>query len=273
MASLHKTKSGFSLKQATKVDLPPDIFAEGKVKRWQALKHILSELVSAQEVAGMPAAICLPENLVRRQRVQLPLRSRTDDIQDLVNVHLQRDLPGMTDALCVDFVELRKAGQAYVEVGIAAARQEYLAQYEECVKDAGLAVNIVDVDIYAIQRAMCFGMQQVNALLYCVDGSASLIGFNDEDIMLYQQWDIDSTKEGLRTLYQQVQHYLSAQQHFKVHGLVTGGLSEWIDEAADSWSVCPIHKMTTLFDRGVTHVKPEEFVVAIGLAMREVPRW
>lgn len=130
-----------------------NIFIDNKIKEWPLLQDQLTTMCEKYHWRGKAAALALPVNLVRRQQIQLPKGLSETELETQVYLHIQRDLPGMTDTLCADFTVIPSDQSHVVNVHFTAARQEYVAQYAECVNAAGVNVKLMDVDVDAIARA------------------------------------------------------------------------------------------------------------------------
>ncbi|TAK76172.1 MAG: hypothetical protein EPO11_04610 [Gammaproteobacteria bacterium] len=261
---LKKAKQAFLIEQAHSSPLPLGVVAEGKIKRVDALRSVLTDLVYRHRLEGRMAAISLPAHLVRMQRIQLPAGLSESEIEAEMNAHLQNELPGLSEALCMDFTVLpaSRPGQD-IDVFFAAARREDVEQYVECVQAVGVKVKIVDVDTYALKRAVCLlaggevRVGEVNAILHFAAHAATLIVFKAEEILFQQQWEVTEAVDFLLPLKQALQLFLPVQQ------LIVCGTN------------APLHDVTSLGIASI-HRPPlaaPEFLLAYGLAMREVPRW
>lgn len=166
LVRLKKIKRGFQAKDVIENYLPNDVFAEGKIKNWELLRSILVDLVNIHQLNGMPTAISLPVNLVRIHQMQMPHGLSEAEIEIELFSYIHNHLPGLTDSLSIDFVSLPQKQADYNEIFFAATRKEYLSSYIDCVNAAGLKVKIVDVDIYALKRAISQEQQnRVNGLI------------------------------------------------------------------------------------------------------------
>lgn len=290
LVQLKKNKHGFLVERIAKNPLPPAVFAEGKISHWDDLGHVLTELVTTLGIKGLVAAINLPANLVRMQRLQLPSGLSPLAIQDEIHVRLQGELPGMMEVLSVDYVECPSDNAAYSDVFFAAARQEYVAQLISCVNAAGLRVKVVDVDIYSLKRMVSYALafpvvkSKVNAIAHVSNHVASLIISNASEIVFYQQWDVASTDDFLSELKNKMQVCVAAIENIDIQKLIICGSDNYLQLIANDTSspwVIPIYypdlfsRMTFVYqsDHARATANAADFLVSCGAAMREVPRW
>lgn len=156
MLQVKSSRYGWVGERIAERKLPAEICVEGKIKHWDLLRAALIEWVNAERLTGMRAAIQVPAQLVHMQRIQLPRGLSATDILTEIRMKVKRDLPGMTDALSIDFNEVSLSATTdndYMEVIFTVCRQAYLLRYKECVEASGLHVKIIDVDAYALLRA------------------------------------------------------------------------------------------------------------------------
>lgn len=289
LIQLVKIKQGFLIERFAAYSLPTGVFAEGKVKQWDVLSSLLSEWVHLWGLKNQPVALTLSAHLVRMQRMQVPVGLPPREIEAEIRAQLTRDFPGMTDALAIDYTEsMRQAG--YSDLLFVATRQEYLLQYVNCIKAAGLNVKIVDVDIYALKRAVSFDLSQsvsVNenvALLYTTHRSILLVMFNQYEILFYQQWEKKETHDFLVEFKNRLQIFYATIGNVRIHRLIVCAMAAyltWLPQAlAELWEgeVCYPQlfrhfQYAPTIDAQFLAQQASDFLIACGAAMREIPRW
>jgi type IV pilus assembly protein PilM len=276
LVQLTKHRRQLCVELAVLHPLPDDVFTQSKLVQWDVLTAALAELVVELGLNGLPAAIGLPAHAIRKQRIQLPLGLTEKEIEFEVIAHIQKDFPGMKEALCVDFSTLPCLNPGYMDIVFVAVKQAYLSHYVASMNAAGLKVKIADIDMYALMRAVRFTeahssfSNASNAVLTMTNNEALLIGYDQQDILFHQHWNIDKTNEfkltnPIKTLavccsdkkkqaclqaisesWGSAYYYPNPFAHMKVNQVVN---ASWL--AANSG----------------------ELMLACGLAMREVPVW
>ena len=284
LVKLKKIRHRYHVECIIVIDIPRDIFADGKIRQWSLLRDLLLEVIAANHLHGLPAAINLPSSLVRMQNIQLPYGLSDAEIMMEVDGYVRRDLPGMQEALCIDFSIKSHHDTGVMEVFFAATKEEYLLQYVDCVNATGLDVKVVDVDIHALHRAVSFDLRQsgdmigAHAMLYITQVSASLIVFDAHEILYHQHWDFSSMPGMLK---KNVDLYL-ATNRITLHKLILGGTREGIarisEDAGQHWKM-PVHFPNPFTQMILTEEVDTTFLthapglmIACGLAMREMPR-
>ncbi len=289
LIQLRKIKKGFLIERLGFQPLPTGVFVEGKIKVWDRLCSVLSEWVHTWDIKNQATAITLSAQLVRMQHIQLPSGMPSKDIEAEIHAQIARDFPGMTEALCLDFTELRHEQTGYSDIFFVVTRQEYLSRYVSCVNAAGLKVKMVDVDIYTLKRAVNLALpfqilaSQAAVLLYLTNRLVTLIIFNEREILLHQQWDMVDISDFHVQFKTRMQIFFATLGNISLHRLIvcasTSDLT-WLTQALPLlWegeifypdlfrhiSCAPTVNETFLTEHA------NDFLIACGSAMRGVPR-
>jgi Tfp pilus assembly PilM family ATPase len=247
---------------------------------WDVVRSYLTEFVMEQRLNGEEVAICLPAHLVRMQRISLPIGLSEAEIAMEIRLLLQRDLPGMKETLCIDF-KILSQNKDEIDIFFVAMREEHLLQYVECAEAAGLRVKVVDVDVFAITRAVSgdlplLRMKERHALVYFIDNSVTLVGFDAEIILFHQYWELTEAED----FSIQLNHYLqlnlsvyppSGRMNLLIYG-VNGNLSLSNNESIVIHPIDPFAKMIWNKDKKPA-IELSYYLLAYGLAMRQRPLW
>jgi Tfp pilus assembly PilM family ATPase len=224
------------------------------------------------------------------QHIQLPAGMQDSHIETEIYAQVTRDFPSMTEALCIDFFEAPHKQAGYSDIFFVAVRQEYLWQYVNCVNAAGLKVKIVDIDIYALKRAVSFVLtplvatNEAQAMVCAMNNIASFIVFNGRDILFHQQWDMIDAIDFHSQLKSRIQIFFATFGHIIIRRLAICAAAHyltWLKQvlhAIAEWEICypdPLSqiKYGPAVDASLLGENAVEFLTACGLAMREVPRW
>ncbi|MFZ2314225.1 MAG: pilus assembly protein PilM [Gammaproteobacteria bacterium] len=234
--------------------LPTQLYQDGRVADWQALGAILAKWVGSLRLSAQKTAFALPASVVRMQQMQLPVGLNASDIKAEITAQLQRDLPGLQEKLAIDFI-ISKANPSpsYTTVFFAATKEAVLMPYVECINAAGLAVSIVDIDLYALKRTVCKTAQSA-MILQLTSVAAQLVIFKNEEVIFHEQLGSHVLlRQWLENTLTSVQHLLVSNCHVVGPAdLVRHTLKDLID--AEKWQIAS----------SVT----QGFEVAVGLTMR-----
>lgn len=150
MLMLQKSREGVCLKHAFMIELSKGVISDGKIVQ---LDDVVSAIKQLSKMAGMHqgAAVhsAFPLKRAMSKKIQ---RSKVFEIDAPMDTPEQY-FPGIDDALAYDYVVCpHHAG----EVMLVAVRQEELVSYVNAITQAGLSVQTVDLDLYALVRSVGF---------------------------------------------------------------------------------------------------------------------
>lgn len=288
LIQLQKTRRGPILLQAGSAVLPPDMSAEGRIKRWDVLHTLLAELVDALGLLKQYAAICLPANRVHMQRITVPLGFNDDEVEAEVVLHMQQNMPGLNEPLCVDFTRFPASEPAYQEIMFVAVYEACLMQYVECIEAAGLIVKIVDVDCYALRRALGFNRsssrEEAHVVLHVKKAQTELMIFDQVEMLFHQNWATSDMGNCLAQLKDGLQIFSATYRQYRLNLFSVCSdkkMAQQIQEALVDIVPCKIILPTAIpYVRAASQAseqlllsQPTEFMVAYGAAMQDVPPW
>lgn len=141
----HKYK--FLLEKTAWLPLAANVYGEGKVAHWDKLTTLLFDWLQELNLPNLAAAAALPLQQVGMVRMD----SATPVSEPSIHAYLAQQFPGMNDDLAVDYCQLPNKVNGLL---IAAAKRHYLDNYVTCLKDAGLNLKIMDIDVFALRRAV-----------------------------------------------------------------------------------------------------------------------
>jgi len=283
LVQLKKARRGYQVNALAVKSFPCEVFWEGKVQEWGRLSDSLTELVENLDLKGQAAAVCLPANLIRMQPISLPQGLSPEEIEAEIYAYLQPDLFSKNESLCIDFHPFLVNKNTDNDIFFAATRQEYLAQYTACINASGLLVKIVDVDIYALKRAITYCLpktdkSQLQAMIYVANESALLMVSNQHCILYHEHWDIDKHIDFESQLKSKIHISLNAFSSVPIEKLIVCDSRENLKNKISFINSININPFTPMHfashvDQAHALSCSTDFLIACGLAMREVPAW
>jgi type IV pilus assembly protein PilM len=290
VVQLKKAKKTYLLEKAERYALPAEVFAEGKIVAFELLQSHVAEVVRAQGLQALQAAVALPANQVKMQRMTVPDGLTDEDIQAEITAQVGRYHAGAKESLHVDFQVSRATNTGESDVFYAAARSEYVQRYEACLRGAGLSLTTLDVDVFALLRAVRHALkfmltdQEKVAALYFGQDYGVMAAQHGKEMLFHQQWDGQSTSQLAMTVMQWVEWCCHTYGQVGITSLAIGGRQEFVCQAAkiisEKWSckifeTDPFSQMISL-DKSTQQIANQDrspFLLACGLAMREPERW
>jgi type IV pilus assembly protein PilM len=273
----------------TIIDLPFGAFKEGKI---QSLDQVIEPIrleVLRLKIENRPAAIALPMQSVISRPIQLMKTVSHEMREKIIAENLAHYFPEVTHELCYDYVMLPDADELHVTALLVATRQDQLNDYMTVIERAGLSAKIIDVDMYALVRALktAIAAQERSSFSAVVElelDTAQFIIFNLNEILFHRQFDYRTRQE----LYSQLNSivHLSCSTHHTVkldkiyftgHTENVLPLREKMQEQLGIRIQCIDLSQSVRFSSSIGIEKMRDFsekmMVSMGLAIRRMPRW
>ncbi|MES2218166.1 MAG: pilus assembly protein PilM [Pseudomonadota bacterium] len=284
LLQLKLRRNGWVVKNYATAPLTAGSITDGKIKQPQEVQAVIARLVSETKTAGCLAALALPANAVISQQITLPPRLPPLDYEIAITANLARYFPGVTDALCFDFLTMQGSDATRQEIFLVAARQWQVESYAALVNAAGLRVKVIDVDRFALIRAVPLTVAEFNehhavVLIHFAKQHADLIIFSKRIILLEQRWHREDALAFSDTVKQALNLYFSAAPKKIDYVVLSGELPEEAGPLADYFRgeaglkiflVDPLRKMqmAAKVDRKKIQDDASNLQICCGLATR-----
>lgn len=290
LVQLKKCKKGYAVLRVRRYELPAAIYSEGKITAFHLLQKFLDEIVKMEELTAAKTVLSVSLNQVKMNQITVPAGLSDSDIEAEICTHVYRSLPAKPEPLAIDFYMRAAAKMEDVNVVFAAARKDYIERYQACVQAAGLKVVSMDVDVFALLRAVRYALKDnlsASGKCCCVylnDDYALMVIMQHDEIIFYQQWDIAGNARYSVSQLQWLEWCCHQSKITEINCAAVGGQQNLIYAAVKiisaRWS-CKIFEPdpflampgATLADRNAMQDSPSIFLLASGLAMREVLLW
>ena len=175
VAQLHKQGQGFKLAALSSLAVPEGIFQDGQISEPQALAELIQSALETSKIKTKRIAAAVPgrESLVRI----IPLAAELDD-KELREMVLNHEaglyLPYPREEADVDYQKLGyimdEDGIEKVQVLLVATRKEVTDTYMATFQHAGLQVDVLEINSFALLRTIReqlrqFAQQEAAALV------------------------------------------------------------------------------------------------------------
>jgi Tfp pilus assembly PilM family ATPase len=286
---LRQAQSSIRLEQVDVIALPEGVVVDGKIIVADKLTATIQTLTQRFALQGHPVVLALPVQSVISKRIQLMKNQTQVNRQKEIAENLTRYFPGVTQELCYDYVVLPAVDLLRENALLVATRYEQLNDYVNVVERAGLTVKIVDVDIYALVRAVKFitANQGAWSFIGIVEVSSTTIQFvalYNDDITYHQQFNWGDHVDITTKLSGAIQLCCSKHQLKKIDKLYVFGQKEAIDQMTSALMtivgaglqiIDPLQSIvaSTSLSTATLKIAAEKMMVCYGLALRRLPRW
>jgi type IV pilus assembly protein PilM len=159
VAKLHKQRQGFKLEALSSLPVPEGIFLDGQIADPPALAELIQKALAESKIKTQHVATAVPgrESLIRL----IPLPAELND-QELREMVLQHEaglyLPYPREEADVDYQKLGyfvdEDGIEKVQVLLVATRKEVTDTYINTFRQAGLQVDVVEINSFALIRTI-----------------------------------------------------------------------------------------------------------------------
>lgn len=182
LVALSKNGKSFKLDAYAIVSFSPNAVVDGNI---QDMTEVGSAIEKAVKVAGgklSSAVTAVPASAVITKNIEMSNAFTEFELEDQIKVEADQFIPYPIDEVALDFEVLgaSKNSPNLNEVLLVACRKTDVDQREDAVSAAGLNSEIVDVDTFAVERAMNIisGDNDSELLTGIVDIGASTLTLN-----------------------------------------------------------------------------------------------
>jgi len=274
MAKLRQTKKKIVVEGFSIIPLPAGTIIAGKVNQAPLLWQTLKEWAQLNHAKRCFAALALPASQVIHKRIRVAACLNDFECEAEIAANLAQYLPGINEPLHFDFLPIKRDGQE-VELQLIAARSEQVTMYCHAAYTAGIKVKSVDVDAYAITRAVNFILPSMSSgIILDMDiTTAQFILLKDRKILAIYPLVLETGE----LLWQQIQrtlHFLSVTESVGLSKkiLLTGELRQLTNLANPLRDECGliVETIDSLGEKlEITHdVTVSAGLTALGLALR-----
>lgn len=156
VVSLSKSGNVVELGAYAVVPLPPTAVVDGNV---QELQPVADAVAKAAKICGVKqggAVTAVPSSSVIMKRLELSKELTEYELEEQIKIEADQFIPYSLDEVALDFEVLGESPShsALNELLLVACRRDDVDQREDVVNSAGLKCEVVDVDMYAIERIL-----------------------------------------------------------------------------------------------------------------------
>lgn len=154
LVKLSKHLSKINIDKVGVAAFSPQVISREKINQVREVTDCLGQLVSQLQLEHSSLAVALPGHVVISKLIVLPGGLNEAACEAEITDRLNHYFLGIEEALYVDFVMLEKHQEDSQEVLLFAARQSIVDAYIDIVMQVGCSVVRVDIDSYALARAV-----------------------------------------------------------------------------------------------------------------------
>jgi len=213
------------IEQAIKIALPTGAIILEKIQQPELVSDCLRELVARRKLKNIHVIIALPAQYVTSKRIQLTKELGELERETEIEDNLTHYLPNISGDFCYDYVKLDTHNETQDNIFLVAASIDSLNSYRDIIKKSGIELSIVDIDSYALARAVCLSPTlQVIKTKIILDFSSSvmrLMLLHHNEIIFHQIISHDHEK-----LNRAIQLCLSSYHQFTICNIFLSGFEQ-----------------------------------------------
>jgi type IV pilus assembly protein PilM len=155
LLELSKSGSGYKVESYLVKPLPPNTVVEKDIKDVEALADVMRKVVAQAKVKNKDAAVAVAGSSVITKVIEMPGDLSEEGMESQLSVEADQYIPYPLDEVALDFelIGPSEDNPDQVDVLLAACRRETVEVRAEALELAGLKSKIVDVEVFAVERA------------------------------------------------------------------------------------------------------------------------
>jgi type IV pilus assembly protein PilM len=131
--------------------LPADISSPQGISDPQKAGKCIADYFDAQGITAQDVSVAIPSPHVFTKRVKVPLMGYSD-LESHISYEAVNLIPQHQKGVKIDFHVLGSAGKGQLEVLLVGAKNDVVDSILAAVEWAGLDVNVLDVDVFALSN-------------------------------------------------------------------------------------------------------------------------
>lgn len=218
LVKINRLENPFLVENAAISTLAPGLVVKDEIKDSNAVATAIKDLVRKADLVAKDIALAIPRSLAFIKNITIDSRLTQNEIETRAWIEANRHFPDLVGDIYLDFAVLGPSleDSSQLELMLVACRKEQIKPYFELLRQSGLNAKIVDIDSYALERALALISPPQNtsdaiALLNLGTHLSTLIVV-DKGNLVYAH---DQSYDGQRLLTQ-------ATNYLKEHGMGDG---------------------------------------------------
>ena len=145
--------------------LPPEAVVEKNVNQVETVGTLIHDLVVRSKTRAKHAVAAVSGSAVIIKKIAMPAGLSEEDLEAQLTVEADQYIPYPLEEVSLDFEELGPVPgrEDQVNILLAACRQENIESRVDALEVAGLTPAIMDVEVFAMERAMALLQTQMPA--------------------------------------------------------------------------------------------------------------
>lgn len=179
LVQLWQTREGYQLLNAAIMPLPPEAIVDNSLMDTAAVVDAVKNLVASLGIKSKDAACSISGNAVIIRKITLPAMT-SEELEDQISWEAEQYIPFDIKDVHIDFQILGPdvIDPSKVQVLLVASKKDIINDYVAVFNDAGLSLNVMDVDSFAVQNAFELNSEMSDEVRALVNVGAGVMNIN-----------------------------------------------------------------------------------------------
>ncbi len=159
----------------------PNAVIEQDIKDAEEVSSAIRAAVNISKAKASHAVIAMYNASVITNVIQMPNNFSDEELEGYVEIEANKFIPYSLDEVNLDFATIGASAQKeeFSDILVVASRRDHVEKRVDAVEDAGLTVDVVDVELYAVERCFTLISHKIpnhneNTLVAVVDIGATM---------------------------------------------------------------------------------------------------
>lgn len=286
---MSKSSHRYSIDYYAVVSLLPETKSGNKISFSEQVQCALQSILLRTKPRVNFVITAMPDSRVIHKKILLDKTENTSVLDDLVEQSINQYLAYSIEDLSVDYVALgtSKSNPAKQEVLLVVSQCKHVAEQVDAIEQVGLTVKILDIESYAVARALTLISHQIpkdifnNGVIAFIEISERLIKFNifSQENVLYTKEELWVENSLVHCIVQLLELFYLATSYKKIDFLVLSGkdvllleltqlLHKELDVPVIIADPCVDFHMASKLNKNLLKENSSTLMVILGLAMR-----
>jgi len=181
LVELNHHKKNYELKNFGVVQLPPEAIVDGVIMDSSVVAEAIRNLFSNLKVKNKNVATSVAGHSLIVKKIQLPVMSE-NELEDQIQWEAGQYIPFEIDEVNIDFQirdDMPGADSDTMEVLLVAVKKDIINDYTAVIAEAGLSVDVVDVDGFAMENLFSVAYPELlDKTVVLIDIGAGIMNIN-----------------------------------------------------------------------------------------------
>ncbi|OGT45431.1 MAG: hypothetical protein A3E83_00380 [Gammaproteobacteria bacterium RIFCSPHIGHO2_12_FULL_41_20] len=163
---INSTTTPFKVENLSIIAIPPGAIINSEIKDYTAIETVLKKMLAQLNTTTHAVAIAIPRSIAIIKNINIDSRLKTDEIESRAWIEANQHFPDLIGNIYLDFMASGPlpGNPAKQELTLVACRKDQINSYLHLLQKAGLNTKIVDVNCYALARALPLTINQATPL-------------------------------------------------------------------------------------------------------------